>query len=91
MKYFAIETSLNKKVLGNYPQVKGFVHHCDVVEEANFIDKFIFKKIEIQPVLSNAILYPKSKLTDFIDVFGDVGFNFGYLISDKLKNIFDSL
>jgi hypothetical protein len=89
MKYFALETSLDKKKLGNYPQIKGFVYHCDVEDETNFIDKFIFEKIEIHPVLSNVVLHPKSKLTDFIDAFGDVGFKFGYLISDNFKNILD--
>jgi hypothetical protein len=89
MKYFALEASLNKKVLGNYPQIKGFLHHCDVEEEANFIDKFIFEKIEIQPVLSNVVLHSKSNLTDFIDTFGDIGFNFSYIISSRFKNILD--
>jgi hypothetical protein len=89
MKYFALETSLDKKILGYYPQIKSFVHHCDILDEAKFIDKFIFEKIEIEPVLSNVVLHQKSKLTDFIDAFGDVGFNFGYLISDNFKNILD--
>jgi hypothetical protein len=87
MKYFAIQTCLNEKLLGKYPQVKGFIHHCNVEEEANFIDKFIFEKIKIQPILSNVVLHSMAKQTDFIDVFGDVGFNFGYLISDKFKQI----
>lgn len=89
MKYFAIETSLNEKILGKYPPVKGFIHHCDVDEEPNFIDKLIFEKIEIQPILSNVVLDANAKQTDFIDVFGDVGFKFGYLISDKFKKILD--
>lgn len=89
MKYFALEKSLNEKKLGKYPQIKGFVHHCDVVNDPSFIDKFIFKKIEIEPILSNVVLHSKSRLTDFIDVFGDIGFNFGYLISDRFKEILD--
>ena len=89
MKYFAIETSLNEKILGKYPPVKGFIHHCNVDEEQNFIDKFIFEKIEVQPILSNVVLYANAKQTDLIDVLGSVGFNFGYLISDKFKQILD--
>lgn len=89
MKYFALQTSLNKKVLGKYPNIDGFVHHCNVDEESKFIDKFLFEKIEIKPVLSNVILSNDAKLIDFIDVFGDVGFNFGYIISDKFKQILD--
>jgi len=89
MKYFAIQTSLNKKILGKYPPVKGFIHHCNVDEEPKFIDKFVFEKIEIQPILSNVILYTNAKQTDLIDTLGDVGFKFGYLISDKFKQILD--
>lgn len=89
MRYFAIEKSLNEKIMGKIPPVKEFVHSCNVDKESKFIDKFLFEKIEIQPVLSNVILYNTAKLTDFIDVFGDVGFNSGYLISDKFKQILD--
>lgn len=89
MKYFAIETSLNKKVLGKYPPVKDFIHNCNIDEEPHFIDKFIFEKIEIQPILSNVVLFANAKQTDLIDTLGDVGFNFGYLISDKLKQILE--
>lgn len=89
MKYFAIQTCLNEKLLGKYPQVKGFIHHCNVNEETNFIDNFIYEKIKVQPILSNVVLHSVAKQTDFIDVYGDVGFNFGYLISDKFKQILD--
>jgi hypothetical protein len=89
MKYYSIESSLNKKIMGKIPQAKGFVHHCNVWEDPNFIDKFIFEKIEIQPVLSNVVLHSKAQRTDLIDTFGDVGFNFSYLISNKLKEILE--
>lgn len=52
MKYFAIQSCLNEKIIGKYPQVKEFIHHCNVEEESNFIDKFIFEKIKTQPILS---------------------------------------
>jgi|688.fasta_scaffold299186_2 hypothetical protein len=90
MKYFAIQSCLNEKLIGKYPQVKEFIHHCNVEEESNFIDKFIFEKIKIQPILSNVVLHSVSIQTDFIDVFGDVGFNFGYLISDKFKKVLEN-
>lgn len=89
MKYFAIESSLNEKLMGKIPQVKEFKHNCNIDEEPNFIDKFIFEKIEIQPILSNVVLYANAKQTDLIDTLGDVGFKFGYLISDKFKQILD--
>lgn len=89
MKYFAIQSCLNEKLIGKYPQVQEFIHHCNVEEEPNFIDKFAFEKIKIQPILSNVVLHSVSIQTDFIDVFGDVGFNFGYLISDKFKKVLE--
>ena len=89
MKYFAIESSLNEKLMGKIPQVKKFKHNCNIDEESNFIDNFIFEKIEIQPILSNVVLYSNAKQTDLIDTLGDVGFNFGYLISDKFKQILE--
>lgn len=89
MKYFAIQSCLNEKIIGKYPQVKEFIHHCNVEEESNFIDKFIFEKIKTQPILSNVVLHSDSIQTDFIDVFGDVGFTFGYIISDKFKKVLE--
>lgn len=87
MKYFAIESSLNEKLLGKIPQVKEYIFHCDVENEPTFIDKFIFEKIEINPILSNVNLYSNAKQNDFIDTYGYVGFGFGYLISNKFKDI----
>ncbi len=89
IKYYSIETSLNEKIMGKIPQIKEYVHNCDVENESRFIDKFIFKKIEIQPILSNVVLYANAKQTDFIDSYGSVGFDFSYLISDKFRNILD--
>lgn len=89
MKYFAIESSLNEKIMGKIPQVKEFIHSYDANEESKLIDKFIFKKIEIQPILSNAVLYSNAKQTDFIDTYGNVGFLSGYLISNKFKQLLE--
>lgn len=89
MKYFSIESSLNKKIMGKIPQAKEFIHHCDVWEEPNFIDRFIFEEIKIQPILSNVVLYSNAKKTDLIDTYGDVGFVFSYIISTKLKELFE--
>jgi hypothetical protein len=90
MKYYSIESSQNEKIMGKIPQVKEFIHHCNVWDDPNFIDKFIFEKIQTQPILSNVVLHPKAKRTDIIDTLGDVGFNFSYIISDKLKKIFEN-
>lgn len=89
MKFFAIESSLNQKFMGKIPQVKEFLHHCDVENETKFIDRFHFEEIKIQPILSNVVLFSDAKQTDFIDVYGNIGFISGYLISSKLKLVLD--
>ena len=89
MKFFALENSLDEKIMGKIPQIKEFIHHCNIDEEPNHIDKYIFEKIEIQPILSNIVLYANAKQTDFINTYGNVGFGFGNLISDKLKLILE--
>jgi hypothetical protein len=89
IKYYSIENSLNEKLMGKIPQIKEFIHHCDIDSDPNSIDKFIFDKIEIQPILSNIVLYANAKQTDFINTYGHVGFGFGNLISDKLKLILE--
>ena len=89
MKYFILQSSLNQKIIGNIPQVKEVIHNCHVYDEANFIDRFPFKKIEINPILSNVVLYAKSKQTDLLAVVS-IGFSCGSMvISDKLKKILE--
>lgn len=86
MKYFSINNSLNSKILGHYPQVKDIKQNCDVWDEPKFIEHVHFKKIDFEPITANAILNPKSKLTDLISVTG-MGFTKKLLVSGKLKEI----
>jgi hypothetical protein len=89
MNYFAIEGSMNTKIVGKIPHTKEVIHNCNVWDEPRFIDRMFFRKIEGIPIMSNAVLFPKAKLTDFIVTYG-MGFGHGsMLISDKLKNILD--
>ncbi len=44
MKYFSINNSLNKKMLGHYPQVKDIKQNCDVWNELRFIEHIHFTK-----------------------------------------------
>lgn len=90
MKYFIIEHSMNKKNVGKIPQTKEIIHNCHVWDEPRFIDRMFYQKIEGFPILSNAVLFPKSKLTDLIDSGAGMGFSIGsMLINDKIKNIFE--
>ncbi|WP_296151644.1 DUF1629 domain-containing protein [uncultured Flavobacterium sp.] len=89
MKYFSINNSLNPKVLGHYPQVKEIKQNCDVWNEPKFIEHVNFEKIDFEPITANAILHPKSKLTDLISVTG-MGFTRKLLISGLLKTILEN-
>lgn len=86
MNYYSIRNSLNPKILGHYPQVKGIKHNCHVWSEPRFIEHVHFKKVDFEPITANAILYPSSKPTDLISATG-MGFTRKLLVSDKLKEI----
>ncbi len=89
MKYFAIHHSLNRKIVGKIPHTKEIIYNCDVWDEPRFIDRMYFKKIEGTPILSNAVLFPKAKTTDFINTYNVIGFTGSMLISDKFKKVFE--
>lgn len=89
MKFYYIRPSLNKKIIGHYTQVKNVIYHCDVFDNPLFIDRFHSEKINVDPIIANAVLHPKSNLTDLIDV-SDMGFTLKKLISGKLKSILDA-
>lgn len=85
MKYYSIFKSLDEKVMGKIPQIKEVLYNCNVSENPNFIGKFPFEKIGIEPILANAVLHAKSKHTDLLKT-GGIGFSFGSIvISDRFK------
>lgn len=86
MQYYVIRPSLNKKILGHYPQVKDVKYNCHVWDEPKFVEHLYFKKANFEPITANAILYASSKVTDLIDV-GAMGFAKKLLVSGKLKEI----
>lgn len=88
MRFYIIHNSINKKILGHYPQVKGIKQNCDIWNEPKFIEYIQFEEIDFIPITANAILSPKSKLTDLISVTG-MGFTRKLLISKKLKIILE--
>lgn len=89
MKYFAIEPSMNRKIVGKIPQTKETIHHCDVWNEPKLISNLFYTKIEEIPILSNAVLHPKAIVTDLIEPISTFGFSSSMLISNNLKNIFE--
>lgn len=89
IKYFSILHSQDEEILGKIPQVKEVKHNCHISDNPNFIERFQFEKIDKNPILSNAVLHPKSKQTDLITTSG-IGFSYGsLLLVDRLKEIFE--
>ncbi|OBX19680.1 hypothetical protein LX77_03724 [Gelidibacter algens] len=88
MKYYVIRNSLNRKIIGHYPQTKEIKYNCNVWDEPKFIEHVHFEKIDFEPITANPILYNSSKVTDLIDVVG-MGFTKKLLLSSKLKNILE--
>lgn len=88
MKFYSINCSLNKEIVGHYNQVIYAIHHCDIWEDSKFIDNIDFKKVDFEPITSNAILEKQAKLTDLISA-SCVGFSLKLLVSDKLKSIIE--
>lgn len=89
MKYFCLTESLNSKIIGKYMQAEKAVYHCDVWDEPKFIEHTQFKKIDFEPIVANAIIYARAKITDLISVIG-MGFTLKLLMSGKLKLILEN-
>lgn len=89
MKFYLFSNSLDRKILGHYPQVKSYKYHCDVWNDNRFIERVNFKKVDFEPITANAILHPKSKTTDLISADG-MGFTLKPLVSEKLKKILEN-
>jgi len=86
MKYYRIHPSINKKVLGHYPQQKETIFHCSIDDEPRFVEHIYSKKVDFEPIVANAVLYSSSLATDLIYTRG-VGFSHKPLISGRLKAI----
>lgn len=86
MKYYIIRESLDLKVVGKYPQSIDAKHNCHVWDEPKFIEHQELKPINFDPIISNAILHKKAKITDLISPPG-MGFTRKLLISGKIKSI----
>ncbi len=88
MKYYILEPSLDRKIMGFLPQVNDINYNCNI-NDSRFIGNFLFEKIDItNPILATPILYKKSYLTDFIHV-GGIGFTFKLVVSTKLKELIE--
>ncbi len=88
MRFFYIRHSLDKKIIGHYPQIKKTIYSCHVWDNPLFIDRFHSEKITVKPIVANTVLHPKSKLTDIVNN-SDMGFTLKMLISGKLKAILE--
>lgn len=88
MNYYIIRNSLNEKILGVYYQATSAKHNCDVWNEPRFIQHTNLEEITFEPIISNAIISPKAKLTDLISSTS-IGFTRRLLISGKFKHVLE--
>ncbi|WP_294299545.1 hypothetical protein [uncultured Chryseobacterium sp.] len=86
MKYYLLKESIDLEIAGNFPQSTDAKHNCHVWDEPAFIEHHELTPIDFEPIVSNAILHNKAKLTDIISTSG-MGFTRKLLVSGKLKNI----
>lgn len=89
MVYFKITGSLNNRIIGKFPQASDAKHNCDVWNEPKFIEHTNLKEITFDPIVSNAIVAPKGKITDLVSVIS-MGFTRKLLMSGKLKNVLET-
>lgn len=89
MKFYSIRNSLNRKVIGKYPQTIDIHYNCHVWDEPKFVEHIHFAKVDFEPITANAILDPKAKQTDLINANGAMGFSTKLLLSGKLKSILE--
>lgn len=85
MKFYSIQNSLDKKVLGYDPQVTDIKYHCNL-QDSKFIGNFHYEKLNFNPIVANPILNSRANLTDLIQI-KHPGFSFVKLISSRLKEI----
>jgi hypothetical protein len=90
MNYFIIDNSINKKIVGKYPQAVDAEYSCDVWDDPRFIDDAAvsFKKVDFEPITAKAIMAKKAKLTDYMHI-GVNGFTRKPIVSGKLKSILE--
>lgn len=88
MNYYSINNALNTKFIGEHPQFEEAIYHCDVWQEPKFVDRVTFVKTDFEPIIANAVLRKKAKVTDLISG-GIIGFSLKLLISAKLKSIIE--
>lgn len=89
MNFFCLTESLDSKIVGKYIQVEKAEYHCDVWDEPKFIEHTQFEKINFDPIVANAILSSKAKITDLISAV-PMGFTLKLLISSKLRSVLEN-
>ena len=93
MKYFKLETSLNKKEIGNYPQIQDFKkgYNDDKKESCSQIARYYFgKRPDVEIDFDCLELANKARLTDYISS-SYLNSLTGLLVSDNLFSFFSGL
>jgi hypothetical protein len=93
MKYFKLESSLNKKEIGNYPQIQDFKkgYDDDRKESCSQIARYYFgKRPDVEIDFDCLELANKARLTDYISS-SYLNSLAGLLVSDNLFSFFSGL
>lgn len=87
-EFFFLRNSLNNSIVGEVAQVQDAIYRCHVWDNPKFIDRYDYNRIDEEPIVANAVLTKKAKLTDYLNA-SIIGFSTGILISGKLKQIIE--
>lgn len=85
MKYFILNSSINNKIIGVYPQVQTSVIPT-TVDDPNFISHLLFEEANGNILLTKPILSNKGKKTDLLST-SSAGMTGRLLVSEKLNHI----
>ncbi|MBN8833542.1 MAG: hypothetical protein ABS68_00815 [Niastella sp. SCN 39-18] len=89
MKYYRIGHSVKEKEIGKFPQIKEGKYMFNVKDERYIGNsKYYLKKIDFSPLVPDLVLWKSAKPTDLLSA-NALGIIFGFVISNKLKEIFE--
>lgn len=83
MKFYRINPTVNKEIVGQQPQIEKVISKIHV-ESPEYITKVGFKKIDSYVYVPDCVLAKNAKITDFITTSSLSHYN---LLSKKLKDI----
>ncbi|RDC57402.1 hypothetical protein DU508_09610 [Pedobacter chinensis] len=86
--FYKIETSINNKIIGQYPQIQDAELPAGWENNLRFTQNILFKKVDFEPIAPKGILHKKAKLTDLLSTVPP-GFTPKLLVSNSFKIILE--